>query len=227
MSKEKGLKKIFHPFDHRVSEKVEEIEQKLEHTKLRGAHIKAVHLKHKVGKFTNLFNANHRHDEAHEKATDAKRSKIAESHRFNSFAPERDGNLVKWYVDGRDYFWAVAEALEKAQETIYIADWWLSPELFLKRPPFYNQQHRLDQVLKRRAQAGVKIYISVYKEVSMNMAAARSAAHSSYRFLLPSPATVNIPRRRSWVSSKRASLAMETSELCATLTTMSLRMPRT
>ncbi|KAA8611931.1 phospholipase D1 [Pyrenophora tritici-repentis] len=166
MSKEKGLKKFFHPFNHRASEKIEEIEQKLEHTKLRGAHIKAVHVKHKIGKFTNLFNANHRHDEEHEKETDAKRSKIAESHRFNSFAPERDGNLVKWYVDGRDYFWAVAEALEQAKETIYIADWWLSPELFLKRPPYYNQQFRLDQVLKRRAEAGVKIYISVYKEVS-------------------------------------------------------------
>lgn len=176
MSKEKGLKKIFHPFDHRLSEKVEEIEEKLEHTKLRGVHIKAVHIKHKLGKFTNLFNANHRHDEEHEKETDAKRSKIAESHRFQSFAPERDGNLVKWYVDGRDYFWAVAEALEKAQETIYIADWWLSPELFLKRPPFYNQQYRLDQVLKRRAQAGVKIYISVYKEVGKTTTAVRVAA---------------------------------------------------
>jgi phospholipase D1/2 len=36
----------------------------------------------------------------------------------------------------------------------------------LKRPPFYNQKWRLDQILKRRAQAGVKIYVSVYKEVS-------------------------------------------------------------
>ncbi|KAF1936713.1 phospholipase-like protein PldA [Clathrospora elynae] len=164
--KERGLKKLFHPFNHRASEKIEELEEKLEHTRLRSVHIKAVHVKNKVGKFTNLFNTNHRHDEEHEKLTDAKRSKIAESHRFNSFAPEREGNLVKWYVDGRDYFWAVAEALEQAKETIYIADWWLSPELFLKRPPFYNQKWRLDQVLKRRAQAGVKIYVSVYKEVS-------------------------------------------------------------
>jgi hypothetical protein len=51
------------------------------------------------------FNPNHRHDEAHEKATDAKRKKIAESHRYRSFAPGRDGNNIKWYVDGRDYFW--------------------------------------------------------------------------------------------------------------------------
>ncbi|KAF2849762.1 phospholipase-like protein PldA [Plenodomus tracheiphilus IPT5] len=164
--KQKGLKKLFHPFNHKASEKLQDIQEKLEHTKLREVHIKAVHAKHKVGKFTNLFNTNHRHDEEHEQATDAKRDKIAENHRFNSFAPEREGNLVKWYVDGRDYFWAVAEALEQAKETIYIADWWLSPELFLKRPPFYNQKWRLDQILKRRAQAGVKIYVSVYKEVS-------------------------------------------------------------
>ena len=162
----RGLtEKLFHPFNHRASEKLQDVQDKLEHTKLNEVHIKAVHAKHKVGKFTNIFNANHRHDEEHEKKTDEKRTKICESHRFHSFAPEREGNIVKWYVDGRDYFWAVAEALEQAKETIYIADWWLSPELFLKRPPFYNQRHRLDQVLKRRAQAGVKIYVSVYKEV--------------------------------------------------------------
>lgn len=60
---------------------------------------------------------------------------------------------------------AVSVALENARETIYIADWWLSPELFLRRPPSRNQQWRLDQVLKRRAEAGVKIYVIVYKEI--------------------------------------------------------------
>ncbi len=157
--------KIFHPFNHSVSEKLSDVEDKLDQTSLGKVHEKAVHVKHKLGKFTNIINPNHRHDEEHEQETDAKREKISNENRFGSFAPEREGNMVKWYVDGRDYFWAVAEALEKAQETIYIADWWLSPELFLKRPPFYNQKHRLDQVLKRRAAAGVKIYISVYKEV--------------------------------------------------------------
>ena len=55
--------------------------------------------------------------------------------------------------------------MEAAKESIYIADWWLSPELFLRRPPYYNQEWRLDQVLKRRAEAGVKIFVIVYKEV--------------------------------------------------------------
>jgi phospholipase D1/2 len=53
----------------------------------------------------------------------------------------------------------VSVALEEAKETIYIADWWLSPELFLRRAPYYNQEWRLDQILKRKAEQGVKIYI--------------------------------------------------------------------
>jgi phospholipase D1/2 len=102
----RGMKeKLFHPFNHKASEKVEDIQSKLASTSLEKPFIAAVHAKHKVGKFTNIFNANHRHDEDHEKQTDAKRSGIAENHRFHSFAPERDGNIVKWYVDGRDYFW--------------------------------------------------------------------------------------------------------------------------
>lgn len=72
-------------------------------------------------------------------------------------------------------------ALEKAKETIYIEDWWLSPELFLRRPPYYNQEWRLDQVLKRRAEAGVKIFVVVYKEVeaaiSCNSAHTKHALH--------------------------------------------------
>lgn len=127
--------------------------------------VSAYHFRNKVGKFANIINPNHRHDEEDEKATDTKRTRIGESHRFESFAPPRDGNKIKWYVDGRDYFWAVSVALEKAKETIYIEDWWLSPELFLRRPPYFHQEWRLDQVLKRRAEAGVKIYVVLYKEV--------------------------------------------------------------
>jgi len=50
---------------------------------------KASHFKHKVGKFANIVNPNHRHDEEHEKKCDDKRTRIAESHRFDSFFPER------------------------------------------------------------------------------------------------------------------------------------------
>lgn len=106
----RGLKeKLFHPFNHKASEKIEEIQDKLANSSLEKPYIKLVHAKHKIGKFGNIVNTNHRHDEEHEKMTDAKREKIKNNHRFRSFAPEREGNLVKWYVDGRDYFWVGVE----------------------------------------------------------------------------------------------------------------------
>lgn len=52
-----------------------------------------------------------------------------------------------------------------AQDTIYILDWWLSPELYLRRPPAQNERYRLDNMLKAAAERGVKVYILVYKEV--------------------------------------------------------------
>ncbi|CAP85497.1 hypothetical protein E8E15_007428 [Penicillium rubens] len=167
-----------HKFREKFEQGIDHLEESFKDAHIHDVKAEATHLKAKVGKFFNIINPNHRHDEEHEQETDRKRSEIADSHRFKSFAPVHDGNRVKWYVDGKDYMWAVSEALEKATETIYIADWWLSPELFLRRPPVENQQWRLDQVLKRRAEAGVKIYIIVYKEV--NQALTCNSAHTKH-----------------------------------------------
>lgn len=52
-----------------------------------------------------------------------------------------------------------------AKDVIYIHDWWLSPELYLRRPPEGNQQWRIDRLLKRKAEEGVKIFIIVYRNV--------------------------------------------------------------
>ncbi|KAJ5216630.1 uncharacterized protein N7498_003037 [Penicillium cinerascens] len=165
-------------FKEKFEDKVENLEESFRDHSLHDTKAKAAHLKHKVGKFFNIVNPNHRHDEEHEQATDAKRTKISESHRFGSFAPIREGNNLKWYVDALDYLWAVSEALEKATETIYIADWWLSPELFMRRPPAKHQEWRLDHILRRRAEAGVKIYVIVYKEV--NQALTCNSAHTKH-----------------------------------------------
>ncbi|OZJ04780.1 hypothetical protein BZG36_01841 [Bifiguratus adelaidae] len=87
--------------------------------------------------------------------------------RFGSFAPVRMGVNVQWLVDGRDYFWNVARAMAMAKETIYIEDWWLSVELYMRRPSAQNYKWRLDRLLKHKAEQGVKIYIVMYKEVSL------------------------------------------------------------
>ncbi|KAK5798708.1 hypothetical protein VI817_004998 [Penicillium citrinum] len=167
-----------HKFKEKIESQFDHLEESFKDHSLHDTKAQATHFKHKVGKFFNIINPNHRHDEEHEQATDRKRSDIAESHRYHSFAPIHDGNRIKWYVDALDYLWAVSEALEKATETIYIADWWLSPELFLRRPPVQHQEWRLDQVLKRRAEAGVQIYVIVYKEV--NQALTCNSAHTKH-----------------------------------------------
>lgn len=86
-------------------------------------------------------------------------------HRFDSFAPVRRNAFCKFLVDGRDYFWALSEALNMAQDVIYIHDWWLSPELYMRRPVNGNQEFRIDRILKERAEKGVKIFIVVYRNV--------------------------------------------------------------
>ncbi|KAI9827337.1 MAG: hypothetical protein M1819_006979 [Sarea resinae] len=87
-------------------------------------------------------------------------------HRFGSFAFPRGGNDIKWFVDGCGYFAAVAKALETASESIWILDWWLTPELYLRRPPAKNEQYRVDRMLLAAAERGVKVNIIVYKEVT-------------------------------------------------------------
>lgn len=86
------------------------------------------------------------------------------SNRFDSFAPIRLNVATQWLVDGRDYFWNLSRAILLAKETIYIHDWWLSPELYLRRPNM--EKYRLDRLLERKAKEGVKIHIILYLEVS-------------------------------------------------------------
>ncbi|KAF3845206.1 hypothetical protein F7725_008369 [Dissostichus mawsoni] len=71
-------------------------------------------------------------------------------HRCGSFAQEQENIAAKWYVNGKNYMEDVADALEEAKEEIFITDWWLSPEIFLKRP-----------------QQGVRIFVMLYKEVEL------------------------------------------------------------
>uniref|UniRef100_H2M855 Phospholipase n=1 Tax=Oryzias latipes TaxID=8090 RepID=H2M855_ORYLA len=88
-------------------------------------------------------------------------------HRFGSFAQEQENIPAKWYVNGKTYMEDVADALEEAKEEIFITDWWLSPEIFLKRPVVEGNRWRLDHILKRKAQQGVRIFVMLYKEVEL------------------------------------------------------------
>ncbi|KAJ7760900.1 phospholipase D/nuclease [Mycena maculata] len=155
---------------------------KFERTFSQIAHKVEEGVEHAAAEISGIIDPNSRHDSAAEKAEDAVRNAILDSHRFKSFAPERDGNFVKWHIDGHDYFWAVSELLNNAKESIFIQDWWLTPELYLRRPPAKgnNSDYRLDRLLLRKAQEGVKIYIIVYKEVTQTMS--MCSAHTKHTF---------------------------------------------
>lgn len=88
-------------------------------------------------------------------------------HRFGSYAAVQENTLTKWYVNAKRYFEDVANAMEAAKEEIFITDWWLSPEIFMKRPVVEGNRWRLDCILRRKAQQGVKIFVMLYKEVEL------------------------------------------------------------
>ncbi|KAF2095689.1 phospholipase D, partial [Rhizodiscina lignyota] len=90
----------------------------------------------------------------------------SQRHRFNSFAPVRKNVFARWLVDGRDYMWQVSKAISRATDVIYIHDWWLSPELYLRRPAAISQKWRLDRLLQRKAREGVKIFVIMYRNIN-------------------------------------------------------------
>lgn len=83
---------------------------------------------------------------------------------YSSFVEIKENNQVNFFVDAHDYFQDLSQRLKTARETIYITDWWMSPELTLIRPP--QEKSMLMDIFEERAKAGVKIYILVFNEMS-------------------------------------------------------------
>lgn len=86
--------------------------------------------------------------------------------RFDSFAPVRSKVFAQWLVDGRDYMWNVSRAISMAKDVIYLHGWWISPELYMRRPAAISAKWRLDRLLQRKAQEGVKIFVIMYRNIN-------------------------------------------------------------
>lgn len=99
------------------------------------------------------------------------RSPYCKINRYTSFCPITSGNMAESYINAHKYYEDLANDLEKAEHEIYITDWWMSPEVYLKRPIPVDAEgrptsitYRLDQILFRAAQRGCKIFILLYRE---------------------------------------------------------------
>ena len=79
---------------------------------------------------------------------------------------------MKHFIDGKDYFSTLYAELSKAEREVFITDWWLTPELYLKRPVSFDSEdemikYRLDSVLQSLGERGVKVFILIWKEVEL------------------------------------------------------------
>ena len=95
----------------------------------------------------------------------------------SSFAPIRSKQLCRWFINAQDYFESIYHAIESAKEEIFITDWWMSPELYLKRPT-NDFRYRLDKALHKKAQEGVKVYILLFKELEFALGLMSSRCQS-------------------------------------------------
>ena len=127
------------------------------------------------------------------KRADAMKSILA-NNIFKAYTNEKKDNLAHWFVDGEEYFKDLQEKLMEAKETIFITDWWFSPEVWLTRPVemkkymalAYQKQNlqksppysRLMDILYNCANRGVKVYILIYAECSL--ALTLNSAHSAH-----------------------------------------------
>ncbi|XP_014664176.1 PREDICTED: LOW QUALITY PROTEIN: phospholipase D2-like [Priapulus caudatus] len=115
-----------------------------------------------------------------------------QTNRFGSFAPVRPESWCRWFVDGAGYFDAVASAIAEAKEEIFITDWWLSPEIYLKRPATQCGSWRLDLLLKRKADEGVKVFVLLYKEVEVALGI--NSAYSKISLTQKNPDNIKVLR---------------------------------
>ncbi|XP_044253873.1 phospholipase D1 isoform X2 [Tribolium madens] len=92
---------------------------------------------------------------------------FTQANQHRSFAPLRTTIAACWFIDGASYMSAVADAIENAKEEVFITDWWLSPEIYMKRPALSGDYWRLDKLLQRKAASGVRIFVLLYKEVEL------------------------------------------------------------
>ena len=93
-----------------------------------------------------------------------KASDLFTPNRFESFSQIRKNCWSRMYNDGEFYFSDLCDELNKARKQVCITDWWLTPYFLLKRPDnICNRTYRLDGVLQKLGERGVKVFIILFR----------------------------------------------------------------
>ncbi|OZI30710.1 hypothetical protein CAL29_22210 [Bordetella genomosp. 10] len=82
------------------------------------------------------------------------------------FAMPRYGNKCTYYITGRDYMKAVADAIRGAQHFIMMADWQMDYDVELDNRGEPGHPGRLSELLAERIQKGVQVRILLYDSIA-------------------------------------------------------------
>ena len=151
-------------------------------------------------KFKNFFEKEYWKNELERRNSNYKL--LLSANEYSSYTNMKRFNLCQWFVDGKDYFEDLYHKLLEAKYSIYITDWWMSPELFLLRPVdekpyinmaekklitrrFGNNMKRLMDVLDYKARQGVKVYILIYYECSLALTLNSSHTEEAFKKINP------------------------------------------
>jgi len=91
-------------------------------------------------------------------------------HRYGSrYAPAAcPAEDVALFGCGSEYFASLVDAVVGAQRFICIADWYLSPEVYLKRDVLpLDARYRLDNLLRSKAEQGVQVFVLCFDDHNM------------------------------------------------------------
>ena len=130
-------------FDQRT--KIEDLQKRPRSIKLRH------NMKDLVFSFPNMFEKNFWIAQMRELMQTTAAEWTAVDHPHASFAPPRDNIPAKFLINGIEYFAAVADAIHNAKNEVFIGAWWLSPDIFLKRPVTPDGEWQIINLLKRVA----------------------------------------------------------------------------
>lgn len=86
------------------------------------------------------------------------------NNRYSSFVAPKDHCAARWFVDGAHYMAFLCNALEQAKKEIFIAGWWVTPDLYLKRGKDCGDRYQLKNILKRKADEGVVVSVIAWNE---------------------------------------------------------------
>jgi phosphatidylserine/phosphatidylglycerophosphate/cardiolipin synthase-like enzyme len=89
---------------------------------------------------------------------------------FTPYTPIRTNIDARWYVDGRDAFRAMANAIKGAKSHVYMSFWIMVPTIYVFRDtPERKVENRLDYLIQKKAKEGVKFFVLLWDETNLFM----------------------------------------------------------